>query len=119
MRTKLVIAQSSPPPRAVSAVGASAYTESIIHGQATKVIGYTSTAITGADMTRCRCSTTAPVTTRSRDRRRAQRATRPEHAVPQPQLGRARHVLHAARDAHVALDVTTYTCSGLTSSSPA
>ena len=49
MRTKLVIA-SVVTAAAVAAVGASAYTASITGGTATKVIGYTSTTITGAAM---------------------------------------------------------------------
>ena len=49
MRTKLVIA-AVVTAGAVSAVGASAYTESITGGTTTKVIGYTTTAITGAAM---------------------------------------------------------------------
>jgi hypothetical protein len=47
MRTKLVIA-SVVTAAAVSAVGASAYTESIASVPATKVIGYGATTITGA-----------------------------------------------------------------------
>ena len=49
MRTKLVIAAVATA-AAVSAVGASAYTESITGGTNTKIIGYTTTAITGAAM---------------------------------------------------------------------
>lgn len=49
MRTKLVIAAVATA-ATVSAVGASAYTESITGGQATKVVGYTSTTITAANM---------------------------------------------------------------------
>jgi hypothetical protein len=49
MRTKLVIA-AVVTAGAVSAVGASAYTASITGGTATKVIGYTTTAINGAAM---------------------------------------------------------------------
>lgn len=47
MRTKLVIA-AVVTAAAVSAVGASAYTESITGGQGTKVVGYAATTITGA-----------------------------------------------------------------------
>lgn len=49
MRTKLVIA-AVVTAGAVSAVGASAYTESITGGTATKVVGYTTTTLTGAAM---------------------------------------------------------------------
>jgi hypothetical protein len=49
MRTKLVIA-TVVTAAAVSAVGASAYTASITGGDPTKVIGYTTTAISGASM---------------------------------------------------------------------
>ena len=47
MRTKLVIAAVATA-AAVSAVGASAYTESITGGQGSKVVGYAATTITGA-----------------------------------------------------------------------
>ena len=49
MRTKLVIA-AVVAAATVSAVGASAYTESITGGQASKVVGYTATTISGANM---------------------------------------------------------------------
>ncbi len=64
MRTKLVIA-AVVTAAAVSAVGASAYTESITGGTATKVVGYATTAITGAAMDTRPCCTTAPASTRS------------------------------------------------------
>jgi len=49
MRTKLVIA-AVVAAATVSAVGASAYTESITGGTVTKVVGYTTTTLTGAAM---------------------------------------------------------------------
>jgi|1185.fasta_scaffold349708_2 hypothetical protein len=49
MRTKLVIAAVATA-GAVSAVGASAFTASISGGDPTKLIGYTTTAISGAAM---------------------------------------------------------------------